>query len=91
MLLVLYDIQSDRTRTQVSKFLTKFGRRVQYSVFEIKNSRRVIDNIKSEMDSNFAKKFTQGDSVLVYDVGGDSNILRFGYPKNEEYDLLIWD
>ena len=91
MLLVLYDIQSDRTRTQVSNFLKKFGRRVQYSVFEIRNSRRVIDNIKSEMDSNFAKKFTQGDSVLVYDVGDDSNILRFGYPKNEEYDLLLWD
>ena len=91
MLIVVYDIQSDRLRTKVSKFLQKYGRRIQYSVFEIQNSRRTVDNIKSEMTTNFEKKFTQGDSVLVFDVGDNSNILRFGYPKGEETDLLIWE
>lgn len=90
MLIVVYDIQSDRLRTDFAKFLKQFGRRIQYSVFEIKNSPRIIANIQSEVDTKYQKKFTQGDSVLVFDVPDSANILRFGYPVNEETDLLIW-
>ena len=35
------------------------------------------------------KKFDQGDSVLVFDIPDNSNVMRFGYPVNEETDLLI--
>lgn len=90
MLIIVYDIQSDRLRTDFSKFLKQFGRRIQYSVFEIKNSPRIIANIQAEVESKYKKKFTQGDSVLVFDVPDSANILRFGYPVNEETDLLIW-
>jgi CRISPR-associated protein Cas2 len=89
MLLVLYDIQSDKLRTKFSKFLKKFGRRIQYSVFEIQNSPRIIANIKVEIEANYNKKFTQGDSVLVFSIPDNANIMRFGYPVNEESDLLI--
>lgn len=91
MLLVVYDIQEDKLRTQFSKFLKQFGRRIQYSVFEIKNSQRIIKNIKSEMKSYYEKEFSQGDSVLIFDVPDNANIMRFGYPVNEETDLLIFD
>ncbi len=47
MYLVLYDIEDDRLRTRFSKFLQKYGRRLQYSVFEVKNSKRILDNIKT--------------------------------------------
>jgi CRISPR-associated protein Cas2 len=82
--------------TQINDFifcpiLKQFGRRIQYSVFEIKNSPRIIDNIQSEIESNYNKKFSQGDSVLVFNIPDSSNILRFGYPVNEETDLLICD
>ena len=43
MFLVLYDIESDRLRTRFSKYLGKYGRRVQFSVFEIRNSNRILD------------------------------------------------
>lgn len=69
MYLVLYDIEDDRLRTRFSKFLQKYGRRLQYSVFEVKNSKRILDNIKTEIKTNFSKKFGQADSVLVYNVG----------------------
>jgi CRISPR-associated protein Cas2 len=91
MLLVVYDIQSDKLRTKFSKFLKQFGRRIQYSVFEIKNSPRIISNIQTEIESNFNKRFKQGDSVLVFNIPDNSNIMRFGYPVNEETDLLIFD
>lgn len=91
MLLVVYDIHSDKLRSQFSKFLKRFGRRVQYSVFEIKNSPRIIANIQTEIESNYNKKFTQGDSVLVFNIADNANIMRFGYPVNEETDLLLFE
>ncbi len=91
MLIVVYDIQSDRLRSKFAKFLKQFGRRIQYSVFEIQNSPRIIANIQTEIEAGYKKKFTQGDSVLVFDIPDNANILRFGYPVNEETDLLIWD
>jgi CRISPR-associated protein Cas2 len=90
MLLVVYDIQKDSLRTQFSKFLKQFGRRIQYSVFEIKNSPRIIKNIQSEMKSYYEQKFSQGDSVLVFNIPDSAEIMRFGYPVNEETDLLIF-
>ena len=90
MLLVVYDVQEDKTRTKLSKFLTKFGRRVQYSVFEIHNSARILNNIKTEINTKFEKRFSQGDSVLVYDINDGSKIMTFGYPVNEESDLCIF-
>lgn len=91
MLLVVYDIQSDRLRSKFALFLKQFGRRIQYSVFEIQNSPRIIANIQAEMETRYKKKFTQGDSVLIFDIPDNANILRFGYPVNEETDLLIWN
>lgn len=91
MLLVVYDIESDRLRTKFAEFLKQYGRRIQYSVFEIKNSPRVLANIKTDIESEFEKKFSQGDSVLIFNIPDNANILRYGYPVNEETDLIIFD
>ena len=37
MLLISYDISNDKIRTKFAKYLSKFGFRLQYSVFEISN------------------------------------------------------
>jgi CRISPR-associated protein Cas2 len=42
MLIVSYDISNDKIRTRFAKFLSKFGYRLQYSIFEIKNSKRIL-------------------------------------------------
>ena len=89
MLLVVYDIHSDRLRTRLSKYLEGYGSRIQYSVFEIRLSERFLRNILSEMKSKFEKHFSQDDSVLVFKIPDSANILRFGYPKNEENDLIL--
>lgn len=89
MFIVVYDIQNDRLRTHFSKFLIKFGRRIQYSVFEITNSPRILDNIKSEIVTRFEKRFRQADSVLIYEIPDHACVGRFGYPLNEETDLLL--
>lgn len=89
MYLILYDIESDKLRTKFSKFLEKYGRRLQYSVFEIQNSSRILDNIRTEIVNKFEKRFVQGDSVLVYSVPDTACIAKFGYPVNEETDLVV--
>ena len=90
MLLVIYDIESDKLRTRFANFLKQFGRRLQYSVFEIQNSPRILANIRVELKHNYEKKFSQSDSVMIINVPDDSVIDRFGYAKNEETDLLIF-
>ena len=52
MVIVSYDISDDKLRTKFSKYLSKFGHRLQYSVFEIDNSNRILDNIVTDIKNN---------------------------------------
>jgi CRISPR-associated protein Cas2 len=92
MLLISYDFTDDRTRTKFSKFLKKFGRRIQYSVFEIRNSPRVLTNILKEIEFTYKKKFSKSDSIIIIPVcfGCLKKIVRYGYAANEEKDVLIF-
>lgn len=89
MMLISYDISDDKLRTRFSKFLSKFGGRLQYSVFEIRNSERVLENISTQITCQFEKHFSQTDSVMIFDLSKQCKIKRFGYAKNDETDLLI--
>ena len=88
-LIITYDISNNKLRTQFSKYLCKFGYRLQYSVFEIRNSDRILENIKTKITGYFEKKFEQCDSVIIFHLGINTERIRFGYAKNEETDLII--
>jgi CRISPR-associated endonuclease Cas2 len=89
MLLVMYDIENTKTRTRLAKFLRPFGRRLPFSVFESVNSPRVLDNIRTELATRYEKYFGQSDSVLIFEIPDNACIGRFGYPVNEETDLIM--
>lgn len=91
MILITYDISNDKVRSKFSKFLDKYGRRLQYSVYEIKNSDRILENIVTEINMRYEKKFTMSDSVMIFFVceACMKKVLRFGFAKNEETDLII--
>ena len=89
MIILSYDIQDDKLRTSFSKFIMGYGRRLQYSVYEINNSERVLELVISRLKGKFEKKFGQGDSVLIFKLSNSCEILRFGYAKNEEGDLVV--
>jgi len=89
MLIVSYDISDDKTRTQFSNFLKKFGYRLQYSVFKIKNSDRILNNITVEIKGIFAKKFEETDSVIIFSLSRQCKIYSYGYAKNEEKEFMI--
>ncbi|MBI9016536.1 MAG: CRISPR-associated endonuclease Cas2 [Phycisphaerae bacterium] len=91
MLLVSYDISNDKLRTRFSKFLSKFGFRLQYSVFQVTNSQRVLENIISEIQNKFGKKFEQTDSVFIFHMSKNCKKYSFGYAKNEDQEVVIID
>ncbi len=93
MLIVSYDFTDNGPRSKFSRFLKKFGRKIQYSVYEIKNSERVLRNILDEIELRYKKSFKGSDSILIFQVceGCRKKIVRYGYAKNEESDLVVFE
>ena len=89
MLIVSYDISDNKLRTRFAKFLSKFGHRLQYSIFEIKNSKRILENIQVEIKADFEKQFEQTDSIMIFQMSKQCKITRYGYAKNDDEDLII--
>jgi len=89
MLIVSYDIADDKLRTRFSRYLSKFGYRLQYSVFEIKNSQRILENIICEVEARYAKRFGEIDSVIIFDLSQNCKKYCFGYAKHDEAVIMI--
>lgn len=90
MLIVSYDIEDDKLRGRFSRQLTKSGAiRLQYSVYEINNTRRVIENLKLMVEKDFAPKFSGGDSVIIFDIG-NADILKFGNAIHRDQDIVFF-
>lgn len=89
MVLVSYDISDDKKRNRFAKYLLKFGHRIQYSVFEIENSERILNNIISDLNNKFTKIFDEKDSVYIFKLSPSCDIIRYGYAKHEESDVII--
>ena len=84
-----YDISDNKLRTKFSKFLRRFGYRLQYSVFRIKNSERLKNIIIAEIEGEYAKRFLETDSVILFSMSKQCKLRFYGYAKNEEKDLII--
>ena len=89
MLLISYDISNDKIRTKFSKFLSKFGFRLQYSVFEINNSDTVLQNITTEIENSYVKLFTEEDSIIIFNLSATCKKTCYGYAKNEEKEYFL--
>lgn len=89
MIIVSYDISDNRKRNKFSKYLSKFGFRLQYSVYQIDNSERFLNVIKNDIQNKFAKTFSQDDSVILFKMSKTCEVIKFGYAKNEDDDMLV--
>jgi len=92
MIIISYDFTDNKIRSRFSKYLKKYGRKIQYSVYEIKNSGRILQNILDEIELKYKKQFEGSDSILIFQIceGCRKKIVRYGYAKNEESDLVIF-
>ena len=91
MLIVSYDIHNDKLRTKFSKLLKKFWRMLQYSVYEIKNSDRILKILLTEIEITFAPKFSWADSILIIPISkaNSDKVIRYGQPAMEEEKILF--
>lgn len=87
MLIISYDISDTKIRTRFSKMLVKNGCvRLQYSVYEINNTNRVIENLKLKI-SDYAKKFSFDDSVIIFDVL-EIKLTKYGNSIHRDKDIV---
>lgn len=90
MLLVSYDIKDDKLRTDFSKMLRSCGAiRLQYSVYEVNNTKRILDIIKMEIDHIFSKKFCGDDSVIIFEFDSKA-IIKYGNAIHRDQDILFF-
>lgn len=88
MLVISYDIKDDKLRSRFAKMLIKNGAiRLQYSVYEINNTKRVMDNLVSKIEMTFASKFSGSDSILIFNVIND-NIIKYGNAIHRDVDIV---
>lgn len=90
MLVISYDIGDNKLRTQFSKMLTKYGAiRLQYSVYEVNNTNRILDNLIEIIEDTFAKKFDGSDSVIIFDVS-TVKLKKYGNAIHRDTDIVYF-
>ena len=61
--------------------------RLQFSVYEVNNTQRIIDNIKVNIVDKFSKLFTGADSVLIFDAP-NAKVQMFGNAIHRDADIV---
>lgn len=89
MLIISYDISNDKLRAKFAKTLVKQGAiRLQFSVYEVNNTKRVMDNLKVRIENYYAPKFEGGDSVLIFETDLNKTI-KYGNAIHRDKDLVF--
>ena len=62
---------------------------MKYSVYEIDNSDRILNNIITDINNKWMKEFDETDSVYIFNLNNSCKIEKFGYAKHEDEELII--
>ena len=90
MLVISYAIKDDKVRTRFSKMLTRNGAiRLQYSVYEINNTERVMKNLLVLIEDKFSKEFGGDDSVIIFDVSS-VKLKKYGNAIHRDQDVVYF-
>ena len=89
MVLVSYDISNDKKRNRFNKYIRKFGHKLQFSVYEIDNSERILKNIIVDIENKFIKEFDETDSVYIFQMSEGCKVHKYGFTSHEDDGLLI--
>lgn len=89
MLIVSYDIKNTKLRTRFSRMLLRNGAiRLQYSVYEVNNTNRVLDNLMLKIDQ-FSAQFDGSDSVIVFDMAS-VKLKKYGNAIHRDVDIVYF-
>jgi CRISPR-associated endonuclease Cas2 len=86
---VMYDIEDNKVRTQVAKYLIKKGcTRVQKSIFIANTNRQVFDEIQSDL-KEVQQCYDNSDSVMLVPVSTDEIRAMKLIGQNIDFDLAL--
>jgi len=86
---VMYDIESNKVRTQIVKYLIKKGCvRVQKSIFIANTDRKVYDEIKNDL-KEVQECYENKDSILLIPVSTDEVRAMKLIGENIDFDLVL--
>ena len=89
MIIISYDISDDKMRANFSKMLKSNGAiRLQFSVYEVRNTKRIVDNIMAKIEA-YAKHFTADDSVILFDIGADK-LKKYGNAIHRDQNVVYF-
>lgn len=93
MLIVSYDFEKNKPRADFAKFLKQYGGRLQYSVFEVRNSNRILNNIKKEVELKYKKSFSNIDSIVIFSLCDhcEKKLLTYGSAGNSDKGLVVFN
>lgn len=86
---IMYDIENDKVRTQISKYLIKSGcLRVQKSIFFAETKRSVFDKIHKDLKT-VQETYDNEDSIFIVPISTDLIQSMKIIGKNDDFDLVI--
>ena len=89
MIIISYDISDDKMRANFSKMLKSNGAiRLQFSVYEVRNAKRIVDNIMAKIEA-YAKHFTADDSVILFDIDADK-LKKYGNAIHRDQNVVYF-
>ena len=89
MLIISYDIKNNKLRTRFSKGIQQHGAiRLQYSVYEVENTKRVLDNLTTYIEEIYKDQFTADDSVIIFDVNS-VKLKKYGNALHRDKDIVF--
>lgn len=90
MIVISYDIKDDKIRNNFSKMIQKQGAiRLQYSVYEIVNTKRLFDNMLILIEDFISQYLTGADSIIIFDVS-DMKLRKYGNAIHRDQDVLYF-
>ena len=61
--------------------------RLQFSVYEVNNTQRIINNIKTIIINTYSKQFTGADSVMIFNTTRES-VEKFGNAIHRDANVV---
>lgn len=88
MIVISYDISDDKLRARFMRIITKMGAiRIQYSVYEINNTQRIVNNLLAKIES-FAKHFSADDSVIIFSTDTEK-MIKYGNAIHRDKPIVF--
>lgn len=86
---VMYDIENNKVRTQIAKYLIKRGcTRVQKSIFLANTNRVVYSEIKNDL-KEVQECYENNDSIFLVPVSTDEIKAMSVIGQNVDFDLIL--